>query len=145
MKNLVFIWKILISLKIKWKLKKSIYIYNNAAQLWDWSSELLPPPPIPPNIILPEYHPPMMESVPGHVSRAGAYSRPITWCGNSCFLIRASGDLVGAVVLLFLQSFSAARPALSSRAFPSLHFNNSTNFLCRGPFLQDFFSHEPPR
>ena len=59
-------------------------------------SWLAPPTALPPGITLPEYHPgtPVMESVPAHVSRAGAYGHPITWCGNSCFLIRASDDLL---------------------------------------------------
>ena len=59
-------------------------------------------------------------------------------------LLNQSIRWLSAVMLLFLQSFSAATPALRSRAFLWHHFNNSTNFLCQGPFLQDFFSHEPP-
>lgn len=90
------------------------------------------PPPSPKtssrlNTILP---PETAESVPNLVSRAGAHRLPITWCGNSCFLIRASDDLVEAAVLLFLQSCSLARPALSLWAFSWLHFKSSMTFLC---------------
>lgn len=84
------------------------------------------------------------ESVPDLASGAGAYSCPITWCGNSCFLLRASDDLVNVVAFLLLQSFSSSRPSLSSWALSWLCCNNLANFLCRGPSGQDFFPHEPP-
>lgn len=41
-------------------------------------------------------------------------------------------------LLLFLQSVFPARPALSLWAFPWLHSNDLTNFLCSGPLGRDF-------
>lgn len=98
-------------------------------------SWLASPTVLPPYITLPEYHPaaPVIESVPGHVSRARAYGHPITWCGNSCFLIRASDDLVQSCSYFYKASL---QPRLLLGRGPFLGTTSTTQLIscAKGPF-----------